>query len=407
MTDSLKLKNIDCRFRQGAEIHRAGWIAADPQTIIQNGWLCIENGIIREIGQGRISASVPILDHGPGVIIPALINVHTHLELSALKGKISFAHGFRPWVSMLLEKRASTTAEELKKGAQAGIEELRSSGCIAVGEISTLGLTREILRNSGLGGVWFREYLGGMEAVTAQAGSLCHSAAQTESLCCFDSMAGHAPHTTSPELLKTLKENTRKYGLPFSLHLAESEDETEFLRTGKGQWADFLTQRGIDFSGWGLPVENPVAYADQLGLADEKSIFVHLLNAGPEDFSLLKKRGSHVCICPRSNYNLHARLPDLPGMLRAGLHPCMGTDSSASVETLNLFDEMAFTAKCFPEISPEHIFAMSGVNGAAALGLADRFGSLIPGKSGTFIYIPINNCASSNLLERVIHETVF
>ncbi len=406
MTESLKLKNIDCRFRHGEEIHRAGWLVANPQTILENGWLRVENGIIREVGQGRISASMPIQDHGSGVIIPALINAHTHLELSALKGKISFSHGFRPWVKMLLEKRASKTAEELKQGAQSGIEELRRTGCIAVGEISTLGLTREILRNSGLAGVWFREYLGGMESITAQTGRLCYSA-KSGSLCYFDSLAGHAPHTTSPELLKSLKEITRKQAIPFSLHLAESEDEMEFLRTGKGQWAEFLTQRGIDFSGWGLPVQNPVKYADQLGLADEKSIFVHLIHAGPEDFSLLKKRGSHVCICPRSNHNLHARLPDLPGMLRADLHPCMGTDSPASAESLNLFDEMAFTAKCFPEISPEHIFAMSTLNGAPALGLADRFGSLTAGKTGTFIYLPINNCVSSHLLERVIHETVF
>ncbi len=407
MTDSLKF--IDCRSVSGAEIHRARWLAADPQTILENGWLRVENGIIREIDQGRISASVPIRDHGTGVIIPALINAHTHLELSALKGKISFAHGFRPWVQMLIECRASMGFEELKQGAKAGIAELRRTGCIAAGEISTLGLTREILWDSGLAGVWFREYLGGMNAVREEAETLCCASdtAQSDGLCCFDSLAGHAPHTTSPELLKFLKETTRKQGRPFSLHLAESEDEWEFLRTGKGQWADFLTERGIDFSGWGLPVQNPVIYAHQLGLADEKSIFVHLLHAGPDELNLLKERGSHVCICPRSNHNLHARLPDLPGMLRAGLDPCLGTDSLASAESLSLFDEMAFVSRCFPEISPEDIFAMSTANGAAAIGLADRLGSLVPGKCGTFIYIPITTCLSSHLLERVIHETVF
>ncbi|MEZ4528245.1 MAG: amidohydrolase family protein [Desulfobacterales bacterium] len=391
--------------RDTETIHRARWLVADPQTILENGWLRIENGIVRETGRGRISASLPVQDHGAGVIIPALINAHTHLELSALKGKISFAHGFRPWVQMLLECRAAMKAEELQQGAESGIAELRRSGCIAVGEISTLGLTQEILHNSGLAGVWFREYLGGMEGFAEHSGNPCGSA-QKESLFCFDSLAGHAPHTTSPELLKALKEKTRKYGLPFSLHLAESEDEWEFLHTGRGPWADFLTERGIDFSGWGLPVQNPVIYAHQLGLADEKSIFVHLLHAGYNDFELLKERGSHVCICPRSNHNLHARLPNLPEMLRAGLHPCMGTDSLASAESLNLFDEMSFTAKCFPEISPEQIFAMSTANGAAALGLADRLGSLVPGKCGIFNYIPISNCISSHLLERVIHETV-
>lgn len=394
-----KIQCFDLRTRSSAGIHLAGWMLTEPQTLVEKGWLLAEKGIIREIGRGRIPASIPVQDHGPGLLLPAFANAHTHLELSALQGRISLSRGFRFWVKELLEKRAALGEEKLKTGAAQGIRELKNSGCIAVGEISTLGLTKEILADSGLSAVYFREYLGGISAMPEDLSLF------PEKGNIIPSLAAHAPHTTSPELLKALKEKTRNAGLPFSVHLAESEDEMEFLQKARGPWADFLTERGIDFSGWGLPVQNPLHYADSLGLADDKSIFVHLLHAGAEEFRLLKERGSYVCICPRSSQNLHGCLPDLPGMLRAGLSPCLGTDSAASAQSLHILDEMAFTARAFPEISPETVIAMSTVNGAAALGMSDYSGSLMPGKAAAFSYISIENGLSSNILERIIHET--
>jgi cytosine/adenosine deaminase-related metal-dependent hydrolase len=193
--------------------------------------------------------------------------------------------------------------------------------------------------------------------------------------------------------------------LPFSLHLAESEAEVEFLTTGRGAWAVFLAERGIDVSGWGLPARSPLDHADRLGLLGPGTVLVHLLRADAADFRRVQERGAAVCVCPRSNHRLHGRLPDLDGMFRAGLRPALGTDGRASVDSLNLFDEMAFAAGQFPGIPPARIFDMATRNGAAALGLADRFGTLAPGRRAAFSVSSVSATNQNTLLERIVHDT--
>ncbi|MBW1759406.1 MAG: amidohydrolase family protein [Deltaproteobacteria bacterium] len=379
----------------GPVIHRAGWVVVDPWTILPNGFVKVESGLIKETGQGRDYGFGRIIDHGSGVLLSALVNAHTHLELSALKGKIPFEKGFGVWVKELIKQRESLGINALAMGAKEGIKSLIESGCLVAGEISTLGLTREMFFNSELAGVWFREFL--------ENTPNGHRYWLDKNEKIIASLAGHAPHTTSPQLLVELKGAARKHNLPFSIHLAELEAEVRFLKTAKGPWADFLTERGIDFSGWGLPAPSPVKYLERHGILDENTLAVHLIHVDKKDIEILLRHQVQVCLSPRSNQNLHHRLPDMDGMLKAGLKPCLGTDSLASADSLSIFDEMAFTSRAFPLVPPEEILAMATINGAKALGFGDRFGSLAPGKSGAFIYMPVKVSTSSGLLETVVN----
>lgn len=381
-----------------AAVHRAGWVISTPGRIIRDGYVATAGGQITEVGAGTsYPRDLPVTDHGPGVILPLLVNAHTHLELSALAGKLPLDRGFQGWVRRLIEEREATGPEALAAGVKKGIEALVAGGCGVVADVSTLGITWEPLRSSGLGGVWFREFLGGPgdETELAAPDSEAHLRA---------SMAGHALHTTDPAWLRRLKDATHRNGRPFSIHLDESTDEFEFLTTGKGPWADFLTERGIDFSGWALPAEGPVQFADRLGLLDEGTLAVHLIHARRKEFDILRRRSVHVCLCPRSNRNLHGRLPDLPGMLDAGLAPSLGTDSLAGTESLDMFDEIACCARTYPNVSPKTILAMATRNGAAALGMAYHFGSLGPGASAGLLYLPVAASTPSTLLERIVHD---
>ncbi|AOY59950.1 amidohydrolase family protein [Desulfococcus multivorans] len=384
--------------RQDAATHRAGWVVAAPDRIIRNGCVAAADGRIIAVGpRAAMPAGLPVQDHGPGTLMPLLINAHTHLELSALAGRLPLDRGFRFWVRRLMAERAALSPKALVDAAKEGIDALAAGGCGVTAEVSTLGLTWEPLRDSGLSGVWFREFLGnppaGTEAALPDSTPLLTAAA-----------AGHGPHTTDPAFLRRLKTTARRGGRPFSIHLGESEDEQDFLTTGKGAWADFLTERGIDFSGWPLPADGPVPYADRLGILDAGTLAVHLIHAGPGDFDILRERGVHVCLCPRSNRNLHGRLPDLPGMLDAGLAPCLGTDSLAGTESLSIRDEMAFSARAYPGVPPETILAMATRNAAAALHLSDQFGSLAPGKSAGIQYLPATAPTPSALMERIVHD---
>jgi len=373
-------------------IHKAGWVVIDPYTIIRDGFVHVDSGLIKDIGRG--SCSGHIIDHGPGALLPVLVNAHTHLELCALKDKVLPEKGFRNWVENLINLRNSVGTKNLKTSAINGVKELIESGCGVIGEISTLGLTWKIVSNSSLRGVWFREFLGNV---------LPEEIACNENKLLIKSIAGHAPHTLSPELLADLKNITRKKNIPFSIHLAESEDEIEFLQTGKGKWAEFLSERGIDFSSWNLPVETPVRYLEDLGVLDENTIAVHLIHTDEKDFEILLRHNVRVCLCLRSNFNLHNILPDLAGMLKAGIKPCLGTDSLASAESLSIFDEMTFVSKSFPSIPPAEILAMATVNGASSLGFGEMFGSLTPGKRAAFVYVPVNVSSRSELLHALVN----
>jgi aminodeoxyfutalosine deaminase len=380
---------------QKTVIHRAGWVVIDPWTIYPNGFVRVENGKIQEIGQGTPAGGDKIRDYGSGVIFPALVNAHTHLELCALKGRIATHNGFGFWVRDLIEKRAQLGPSALVAASETGIREMLASGCGAVGEISSLGLTLEPIQKSGLAGVWFREYLGDRvsdaEKWESQPGDL-----QT-------SLAGHAPHTTSPKLLVEIKNRARGQNAPFSIHLAESDEEMSFLTTAQGAWKDFLLSRGIDSASWGLPVKSPVRHLQAIGILDDRTILVHVIHTDQTDMKTIHESGAHVCICPRSNAALHQRLPDLDGMTTAGIRLCMGTDSLASVGSLSMFDEMAFVSNNFPLTAPERIFQMATVGGAAALGLDNRMGTLAPGKQARLAYIDIQATRASQVMQAIVN----
>ena len=189
------------KYKTGNSItHRAGWILVDPWTIIQSGYVRVCDGLIEEVGKGQPDDG-QVIDHGPGAIMPAFVNAHTHLELCALKGRALFDKGFRPWVEQLINLRDAEEMENLLTGAKQGVKELIESGTGVVGEISTLGITKDILTNSSLAGIWFKEYLGNNFSAKIK----CNERKGR----IVTSLAAHAPHTTSPELLINLKSATK------------------------------------------------------------------------------------------------------------------------------------------------------------------------------------------------------
>lgn len=372
------------------ELHRAGFIIVDSSTIIENGFLEIENGVITGVHKG--SPKEKSIDHGPGVLMPPLVNTHLHLELSALKNKVSFDEGFKFWVNTLLKKRNTLGKETLIASAQKAAGDLAMSGNLYIGDVSTLGITRPIIENSGLNGACFHEYLG------AVVPSFFPEKNGPVSSC----VAGHAPHTTSPELLKALKKYSTAQGLAFSIHVAESDEETAFLFCQKGAWADFLTSRGIDWSSWNIGSKTPVRYINDIGLLDPLTIAVHVLNVLDKDIKLLARSNTKVCLCPRSNWNLHKKLPDIEKLIQNGIQPALGTDSLASCDSLNIFDEMAFVRKKYPGLDPETIFSMGTINGARALGIERLTGTLSKGKKAQFLYRSIQTKNKKDIFSGII-----
>ncbi len=388
-------------------LHRAGWVMMDPYQVIENGCIEVERGWITGVFKAGRGQKAPnpgdsgpgIIDHGPGVLLAPLVNAHLHLELSALRNTLSFDKGFTAWVQALLEKREAMGNAVLTREAQKAAESLAALGIGYVGEISTLGLTRTLVQSQGLAGVWFQEILGaiGSTAELVKADLLSFS------------LAGHAPHTTDPFLLQAVKKTTRARGLPFSIHLAESDEESEFIRGtpggARGQWGEFLASRGIDTTLWPLgsklDAKSPVQYLDDLGILDASTLAVHLLNINGPDLDILARTKTRICLCPRSNWMLHKKLPNIQGFLDKKLAPALGTDSLASSPSLSLLDEMAFVRQKFPHIDPAQVLSMATLNGARALGLDHLAGTLDKGKKSTFIYVDLTVPTLSDLMEKL------
>lgn len=348
-----------------------------PGAWIENGMVEVAGGKIISVCKGRTGCD--IIDHGAGVIMPAMINAHTHLSLSALRGRVETGKGFVEWVKDLISARSMLFAEEVAESAARGAQEAKGSGTGFLAEVGSVEPGATAMKANGLEGIVFTEVLG--------------NAPETLALRDDDnglnfSFAGHSLHTTAPDLLRSVCSRGLRENRIFSIHLAESEAETEFLACGRGLWADLLSFRGIDFGNWGIGGERPVQRALHLGLLGPRTVAVHLLDVNKAEISVLADTGTSICLCPRSNFLLHGRLPDIGGFLAAGLAPALGTDSLASTPSLSLFDEMAFVSDRYPELPPDSLLGFSTINAAKALGRLD-LGTVEPGQRARLIYVAI------------------
>ncbi|MCF8077177.1 MAG: amidohydrolase family protein, partial [Desulfotignum sp.] len=305
-------------------IFKAKWVIKDPWTILENAGIAVAGGRITAV-LDTVSSGPSVTDCGPGILMPALVNAHMHLELSALANRLPLGKGFEPWVKALLTERDSLGASTLVRAARHAVQALPGQGTGLVGEVSTLGLTRSLLTDQGMAGVWFQEYLGTGYPEPDLAADFPLSG----------SAAGHAPHTTSPDLLRYLKDSTKHAGLVFSIHVAESDAEMRFIEGNHRPWHAFLIQRGIDPKDWPVGNKTPVKYLKDLGILGPDTLAVHLLQVTDPDLDLLADTRTCICLCPRSNQNLHNRIPDIPPLLKRQLRPALGTDSLASCASLS------------------------------------------------------------------------
>jgi cytosine/adenosine deaminase-related metal-dependent hydrolase len=194
-------------------------------------------------------------------------------------------------------------------------------------------------------------------------------------------LAAHAPHSVSPALLAALAAR----GGVGTIHVAESKEEVRFLARGDGPWAEFLGRRGLGHVAFRPPGVSPVRYLDGLGVVRPGLVAVHAVHVDDDDRRLLAERGVAVVVCPRSNRNLGVGTADVPALLEAGITVGLGTDSLASVETLDVLADAVLVSRQFPDLDPAAVVRMATAGGAAALGLAD-LGTLAPGRKAVLAF---------------------
>ena len=197
----------------------------------------------------------------------------------------------------------------------------------------------------------------------------------------------HAPYSTTPALIQAIKRQSDLHGNIFSIHVAESMQEVEFLQSGTGVFRDFLYDRGAWDNSFTIPGKGSVQYLDSLGVIDSKTLCVHGVHVDHTEVEILATRKAKVCLCPGSNRYLGVGKAPVTEFLAHGILPALGTDSKASNEVLSIWREMRLLREDHPGLSPGSVFAMATRGGADAWGVAAEMGSLEAGKQALVLAI--------------------
>src|SRR5438093_5526445 len=367
----------------------AEWVVPGAGPPIRDGLAAVEDGRIAWVG-GRGAAGRPagaVRDLGRGVLLPGLVNAHCHLELSHLAAVREQGHqGFVAWVEALVERRSLADPADARARTEAAIDELKTTGTVAVGDVSNALGHLDLLDASGLAAVVFYELLAWdparseavLEDARRRVADIARQGVRTPVR-----LAAHAPHSVSPALLRSLA----REGGPAAIHLAESEAEQRFLAEGDAEWSAFLGRRGVGHVSFAPPRTPPARYLDGLGALHPGLVAAHCVHVDADERALLARRGVFVAVCPRRNRRLGVGIPPVPEMLAAGVEVCLGTDSLASAESLDLLQDAAALYREFPALEPAAIVRMATATGARALGLGD-LGSIERGKRAALAFAP-------------------
>ena len=324
------------------------------------------------------------LDLGRAVLLPGLINSHTHLELTGFEAAAPEA-GFPEWIRRIRALKEARTAEEYRAAARRGIADCWAAGVTTIAETGDSGAVFAALVEMGASGIVYQEVFGphpaqldeSLAALRARVASMRSLSAGRARL----GVSPHAPYTVSGPLYRAVAGLAREQGLPLAVHLAESRAETELVAAGEGPFAVAWRSRGIPLPSGvdGKGFRSPVAYLDSLGVLGPETLCIHAVQVDARDIECLAGRGVSVAHCPRSNRRHgHGDAP-LAELQRAGIRIGVGTDSVASIGRLDLLAE-ARAARELGGLSATGALGLVTSGAARALGLETETGTLTTGK---------------------------
>ncbi len=360
---------------------------------IRGGWVALEGDRIARVGSGPAPDAV---DLGRAVILPALVNAHTHLELSYLRDRVPPSTRFINWIRVLMAARREfpdPSDPRILRAAQEGIDEARATGTGLVGDISNTLVTVPLLRDAGLGAHVFYELLGfntldpekRVRDARAQAGEVGRPGDSVRV-----SLAAHAPYSVSPGLFSAVRADLDgEAARVSSVHLGESQEELEFLNDGTGAWRTLLEELGVWTDEWTPPGNSPVEYLADLGFLDSRVVVVHGVQFSGEDLATLRSLGVTVVSCPRSNRYVGVGDPPIESFYAMGVSVAFGTDSLASVQDLNMFSELAHARRLAPRVSARTLLESATLCGARALGFERDFGTIEAGKRASLLAVQV------------------
>lgn len=360
------------------------------------------DGRIAAIGPANSVPTPPdaeLLECGAAILLPGLVNTHTHLELTGFEQTASDLD-FRRWILSIRRLKEARPPEEFLEAARRGLLECWAGGVTTIADTGDSGAVIRVLDELEGSGVVYHEVFGPHPAQLEESFSdLVRRFAELSAFARRRIRLGvspHAPYTVSGPLYSRVAEWANANALPLAVHIAESKAERDFVSENTGPFAEAWTARGIPLLSDpshcpSAPLSlrpSPVSWLDDHGVIGPSTLCIHAIQLDAGDIRLLAERGAAVAHCPVSNaLHGHGAAP-LAALRQAGLRVGIGTDSTASVGRLDLFREVR-AAQALAELSDESALRLATLEGARALGLEQEIGSLTEGKWGDLIAVEL------------------
>ncbi len=391
------------------KLYCARWVLPVSSPPIADGAIAVDGQQI--ISVGTRSELLPLfkeattLDLGESAIIPGLVNAHSHLELTAMRGFLEGeAANFFAWLRKLTRARLDRmTVDDLRVSASWGACEAARAGVTCVADASDAGLQSiNALRDVGLRGIVFQESFGpdprlaqeNFEKLTAKVAVL----RERETSLVNVGVSPHAPYTVCSQQLQMISRFALDEKLPLMMHAAETKMEVSFLREGRGPFAEGLRSRGIE---WQAPGVSTIQYLHEVGLLETRPLLAHCIQVDEADLEAIKQTETRVVHCPKSNAKLGHGVAPFAKMVEKGIKVGLGSDSVASNNTCDLLEEarfalllarsnIAFGGDVICDLNCDDILHAATLGGAQSLGLDGKVGGLTEGLQADFAVVSLD-----------------
>ncbi len=371
--------------QEGARYH-AREVRPIGSPPIENGTVVVTGDIITYAGPRAAAPPGRDVELGDVILAPGLVNAHTHLDLTAMRGRFGQLPFFE-WVRALTAARAALTPDALLASARAGIHEGLLAGVTTYADTAPNDAPFEAMRELGARGIAYREVFGpDASQRDASLADLRNAVAATrprETALVRVGVSPHAPYSVSDELFTAVADFARTEDLPLATHIAESEDESQLVSSGAGAFAAFLRGRGI---GVERRARTPIELLERRGVLGARALLIHCVRCDERDVATIAQHDCGVATCPMSNRVLGQGVAPVPAMLGANIRLGVGTDSMASNERMDTLHESRLALGV--DAGEHAAWELATLGGARALRLEQLVGSLEPGKQADLAAFP-------------------
>lgn len=349
----------------------------DEAGVIENGFVATKGGRIEYVGTEEPAGQFETVIDGRGkVLMPGLINTHSHLAMTLLRGYADDMN-LQDWLyNKIFPFEDKLTAEDIIEGSKIGIDEMLAGGTTCFSDMYFFQAeTGRVAAEKGIraalsGCVNFDGYDRKVKLMEAMAEEF-----KDNDLISF-TFSPHAIYTCTFELLKKCGEYAKSHNMPIHTHLAETQKEFD----------DCMAEHGM----------TPTEYMESTGLFENPTIAAHCVAMTDRDLEILKKHNVSVAHNPISNLKLASGVAAVPKMLEMGINVALGTDGASSNNSLDMFEEMKTAALIHKGVSLDPtvvdaytVLKMATVNGARALGFKD-LGAIKQGFLADMIILDFN-----------------